>query len=178
MGWSVEAGCRGDGAPVPGSCSRTSHFIFLLPRRCGGSSTAVIFFRWQVIGLELVVQISTADEGKCYVVDAMMSMVGVVLDGGMRQLGHTPHTFHTFPLIVADGLQWKGGREASRRKKRSCPGEKLHLVGNAIKLLTRPIWTPACQKYLVGLALLTTHRPGHIVKAGLWPSFQRETTRL
>ena len=36
----------------------------------------------------------------------MMVMVGVVLGGGMQQLGHTPHTF---PLIVADGLQWEGG---------------------------------------------------------------------
>ena len=36
-----------------------------------------------------------------------MSTVGVVLDGDMQLLGHTPHTF---PLIVADGLQWKGGK--------------------------------------------------------------------
>ena len=67
----------------------------------------MFFFRWRVIGLELWVQIGTADEGKCYAVDAVLSMVGVLLDGGMRRLGHTPHTF---PLIVADGLQWKGGK--------------------------------------------------------------------
>ena len=35
-----------------------------------------------------------------------MLTVGVVLNGGMRLLGHTPHPF---PLLVADRLQWKGG---------------------------------------------------------------------
>ena len=40
-------------------------FYFLLPPRCGGSGTAVSFFRWPVISLELWVQIGTADEGKC-----------------------------------------------------------------------------------------------------------------
>ena len=39
--------------------------------------------------------------------DATVSTAGVVLDGGMRRLGHTPHTF---PLIVIDGLQWKEGK--------------------------------------------------------------------
>ena len=71
-----------------------------------GEAARRYFFRWQVIGLGLWVQIGTADGGKCCAVDAMMSTVGVVLGGGMRQLGHTPHTF---PLIVADGLQRKGG---------------------------------------------------------------------
>ena len=75
--------------------------------------------------------------------------------------------------------RWRSvGREASQRKRRSCPGEKPHLVGNAIKLLMRPIWAPACQRYLMGLALLMTHRPGHIIKAGPWPSSQRETPHL
>ena len=106
MGQSVEASGRGGGAPVPSSCSRTTHFIFLLPRRCGGSST-VVFFWWRVVGLGLWVRIGTADEGKSYAADAMMSTVGVVLDGGMQRLGHTPHTF---PLLVVDGLQWKGGK--------------------------------------------------------------------
>ena len=68
------------------------------------------------------------------------------------------------------------GRPAS--VKRSCPGEKPHLVGNTIKLLTYPIWAPARQRYLVSLASLTTRRPGHIIKAGPWPSSQRETPRL
>ena len=35
-----------------------------------------------------------------------------------------------------------------------------------------------CQGYLVGLASLTTHMPGNIIKAGPGPSSQRETTRL
>ena len=63
-------------------------------------------------------------------------------------------------------------------KKRPCPGKSPHLVGNAIKLLTRPIWAPARQRYLVGPDLLTTHRPGHTIKAGRWPSSQRETPCL
>ena len=52
-------------------------------------------------------RIGTADEEECYALDTMLSMVDVLLDGGMRRFGHTPHTF---PLIVADGLQWKGGK--------------------------------------------------------------------
>ena len=36
-----------------------------------------------------------------------MSTAGVVLDGGMRLLGHTPHPF---PLLGVDGLQRKGGK--------------------------------------------------------------------
>ena len=35
-----------------------------------------------------------------------MSTVEGILEGGMQLLGHT---LHTFPLIVADGLQLKGG---------------------------------------------------------------------
>jgi len=57
------------------------------------------------------------------------------------------------------------------------PGQ-LTSSRHKIKLLTRPIWAPACQGYLVGLASLTTHMPGHIIKAGPGPSSQRETTRL
>ena len=41
------------------------------------------------------------------------------------------------------------------------------------KLLTSPIWAPACQGYLVGLASLTTHMPGHIIKAGPGPSSEK-----
>ena len=37
----------------------------------------------------------------------MMSTVGVMLGGGLQQLGHTPRT----PLIVANGLQQKGGED-------------------------------------------------------------------
>ena len=63
--------------------------------------------------------------------------------------------------------------------KKSLVLEKTpYLVGKTIKLLTRPIWAPVRQGYLVGLASLTTHMPGHIIKAGPGPSSQRETTRL
>ena len=81
--------------------------MFLLPRRCGGSSKVVFFFRWRVIGLGLWVQIGTADGRKCFAVGAALSMVGVVLGGGCKSLDthRTP-----FPLPVADGLQWKGER--------------------------------------------------------------------
>ena len=34
----------------------------------------MFFFRWRVIGLELWVQIGTADEGKCHAVDVMFSL--------------------------------------------------------------------------------------------------------
>ena len=91
VGLLVEAGDGGGGAPVPSGCSRTSLFIFFLPRRCGGRSKAVFFFRWRVIGLELWVQIGTADEGKCRAADVMLLTVGVVLGGRMQKLGHTPH---------------------------------------------------------------------------------------
>ena len=52
-------------------------------------------------------QIGTADGGKCFAVDAALSTVGVVLGGGCKSLDtrRTP-----FPLLVADGLQWKGER--------------------------------------------------------------------
>ena len=65
----------------------------------------VFFFCWRVIGLGLWVQIGTADGGKCFAVDAALSTVGVVLGGGCKSLDtrRTP-----FPLLVADGLQWKG----------------------------------------------------------------------
>jgi hypothetical protein len=67
----------------------------------------VFFIRWRVIGLGLWVQIGTADEGKCHAMDAMLLMVGVVLGGGCKcsDTHRTP-----FPLLVADGLQWKGKR--------------------------------------------------------------------
>ena len=72
----------------------------------------MFFFRWRVIGLELWVQIGTADEGKCSAVDAMLLMVGVVLGGGCKcsDTRRTP-----FPLIVA--LHWAAveGREGSDR---------------------------------------------------------------
>ena len=70
-----------------------------------GEATRWYFFRWRVIGLGLWVQIGTADGGKCFAVDAALSMVGVVLGGGCKSLDtrRTP-----FPLLVADGLQWKG----------------------------------------------------------------------
>ena len=54
----------------------------------------------------------------------MMSMVGVVLGGGMRRLGHTPHTF---PLIVADGLQWKGGEGQTDREGGLVTGLEMNL---------------------------------------------------
>ena len=46
--------------------------------------------------------------------------------------------------------------------------ENNHIWSVTIKLLTRSIWAPARQRYLVGLASLTTHQPGHIIKLG-WP---------
>ena len=70
-----------------------------------GKQQGGIFIRWRVIGLGLWVQIGTADGGKCFAVDAALSTVGVVLGGGCKSLDtrRTP-----FPLLVADGLQWKG----------------------------------------------------------------------
>ena len=62
------------------------------------------FFRWQVASLGLWVQIGTADGRKCFAVDAMLSMLGMVLGGGMQMHGHTPHAI---PLLVAGGLHWK-----------------------------------------------------------------------
>ena len=72
-----------------------------------GKQQGGIFIRWRVIGLGLWVQIGTADGRKCFAVDAALSMVGVVLGGGCKSLDtrRTP-----FPLLVADGLQWKGKR--------------------------------------------------------------------
>ena len=54
----------------------------------------MFFFRWQVIGLELWVQISTADEGKCQAVDVMLSTVGLVLGGGCKCWTHTARPSH------------------------------------------------------------------------------------
>ena len=58
-----------------------------------------------MIGQGFWVQIGTADEGKCRAVDVMLLTVGVVLGGGCKcsDTRRTP-----FPLLVADGLQWKG----------------------------------------------------------------------
>ena len=72
-----------------------------------GKQQGGIFIRLRVIGLGLWVQIGTADGGKCFAVDAALSTVGVVLGGGCKSLDtrRTP-----FPLLVADGLQWKGER--------------------------------------------------------------------
>ena len=73
----------------------------------GKQQGGVFFFCWRVIGLGLWVQIGTANGGKYFAVDAALSTVGVVLGGGCKNLDsrRTP-----FPLLVADGLQWKGGR--------------------------------------------------------------------
>ena len=57
----------------------------------GEATRWYFFFCWRVIGLELWVQIGTADEGKCRAVDVMLLTVGVVLGGRMQKLGHTPH---------------------------------------------------------------------------------------
>ena len=77
------------------------------PRPITRQQQGGIFFCWRVIGLGLWVQIGTADGGKCFAVDAALSTVGVVLCGGCKSLDtrRTP-----FPLLVADGLQWKGER--------------------------------------------------------------------
>ena len=70
VGLLVEAGDGGGGAPVPGSCSWTSLFIFLLHRRCGG--------RWH----------GSRGFGAT---DTAVLTAGVVLSGGMRLLRYTPH---------------------------------------------------------------------------------------
>ena len=54
------------------------------------------------------------------------------------------------------------GRPAGQ-KKGACRGENPHLAGSTIKFLTHQIGAPAQQRYLVGLALLMTHGPGHII---------------
>ena len=74
-----------------------------------------------MIGLGLWVQIGTADGRKCFAMDAMLSMVEVVLGGGCKCLDtrRTP-----FPLLVADGLQWKG-----ERGQTDCTGGKLYDPG-------------------------------------------------
>ena len=107
MGLLVEAGDGGGGAPVPSGCSRTSLVFFFTASAMWGKQQGGIFIRWRVIGLGLWVQIGTADGGKCFAVDAALSTVGVVLGGGCKSLDtrRTP-----FPLLVADGLQWKGER--------------------------------------------------------------------
>ena len=70
------------------------------------------------IGLGLWVQIGTADGGKCFAVDAALSTVGVVLGGGCKS-SDTRRT--PFPLLVADGLQWKGeGGQADCKEKWAC----------------------------------------------------------
>jgi hypothetical protein len=129
VGLLVEAGDGGGGAPVPSGCSRTSLVFFLMPRRCGGSSNVVFLFAGWVIGLGLWVQIGTADGRKCFAVDAALSTVGVVLGGGCKSLDtrRTP-----FPLLVADGLQWKGERDQT-----DCAGGKLKgpRAGNILRLI-------------------------------------------
>ena len=55
-----------------------------------GKQQGGIFIRWRVIGLGLWVQIGTADGGKCFAVDAALSMVGGAR-WGMQKLGHTLH---------------------------------------------------------------------------------------
>ena len=77
----------------------------------------MFFVRWRVIGLGLWVQIGTADEGKCLAVDVMLLAVGVVLGGGYKcsDTRRTP-----FPLLVADGLLWKGEKGST-----DCIGGKL-----------------------------------------------------
>ena len=91
VGRSVGAGGRGGGVPVPGSCSRAAHFIFTSSAMWGKQHGGIFFAG--TLGLGLLARIGTADEGKCYAADATMSTVGVMLDGGMQLLGHTPHTF-------------------------------------------------------------------------------------
>ena len=66
-------------------------FFFSASAMWGEGARRCSFFRWRVIGLELWVQIGTADEGKCHAVDVMLLTVGVVLGGGCKMLGHTPH---------------------------------------------------------------------------------------
>ena len=99
---------------------------------------------------------------------------------------------HSIPLCLAVGWYWalpfpscgrhpwlgRTAREGGGRGGLALENPP-HLLGNAIKLaLIRPIWAPARQGCLVGPASLTTHRPGHIIRACLWPSSQRGTPRL
>ena len=86
------------------TASRTS-LVFFSASAMWGEQQGGIYFRGRVIGLELWVQIGTADGRECFVVDAVLSMVGVVLSGGCKRSAthRTP-----FPLLVAAGLQWKG----------------------------------------------------------------------
>ena len=76
-------------------------------------------------------QIGTADGRKCFAVDVMLSMVGVVLGGGCTCLDtrRTP-----FPLLVANGLQWKGDRGQT-----DCAGGRLKDpgAGNILRLIYR-----------------------------------------
>ena len=58
-----------------------------------GKQQGGIFIRWRVIGLGLWVQIGTADEKKCFAVDAALLTVGVVLGRRMQKLGDAPHAF-------------------------------------------------------------------------------------
>ena len=75
----------------------------------------------RVIGLGLWVQIGTADGRKCFAVDAVLSIVGVVLNGGCKRSDRrrTP-----FPLLVADGLQWKG-----KMVRTDCTCGRLYVLG-------------------------------------------------
>ena len=68
------------------------HILFFTASAMWGKQHGGIFFAG-TLGLGLLARIGTADEGKCYAADATMSTVGVMLDGGMQLLGHTPHTF-------------------------------------------------------------------------------------
>ena len=43
VGRSVEAGGRGGGAPVPGSCSQTTHFIFIASAMWGKQHDGILF---------------------------------------------------------------------------------------------------------------------------------------
>ena len=113
VGLLVKVGGGGGGELVPSSCSWPSLFIFLLPRRCGGSSKAVYFFRWRVIGLGLWVQIGTADGRKCFAVDAMLLMEGVVLGGGCKCLDTRRTPFGTITCgrwATAEGIE-RGDRD-------------------------------------------------------------------
>ena len=94
------------------------------------------------------------------------------------------HTFRVCTLCRSTRLhRWSwplhvGRPYTGKKKKGACRGENPHLAGRAARPLTCPIWALARQGYLVGPASLMTHRPGRIIKAGPWPSSQRETPHL
>ena len=95
VGLLVEAGDGGGGAPVPGSCSWTSLFIFLLPRRCGGRQHGGRGFG---------------------AADSAMLTAGVVLSGGMCLLGYAPHAL---PITCGRRAAVEG-REGSDRLRSGC----------------------------------------------------------